>query len=576
MKIRAKAALLFVAVAAVPVALPLPFVLPAYARALRSSAEQYQLVVAKEVKDKAVGHLRQTEDDAQTLAAVVAKGAAAKNDEAGLAAIETVLATRESFDVARLVVPSQHVDTVLGKAGADRSLAPAATPELLDAARTTGVGFRIENDKSGALAVPVPHEAGAPEGFIVVPVYLAPIQMDLEEVATSRQLAGAQTTVIVADKDRHVVASVGEDAPQIGEDAHAEPVWSLVPDGSPGGAEIGVTGAFGEGDAASVATVQTISGTGWAVGIIRPESDALADYRATRRLLVGAAAAALLFAMALALASARAIAKPVLALVDKARLIGRRDWAQAKSSTSRKDEVGELDRAMSTMATDLETKERELAAEVKLRTDLARFVGPELVDGVIRGDHDLELGGRRAVVTILFADVVAFTPLAEKRSPEEVVQILNELFTLVSEIVFRHGGMIDKFVGDSVMAVFGAPVAQEDHAERALRAAEDIMRFLETAALAWREERDTEIRLAIGINSGAAIVGNIGSERRMEYTAIGDAVNVAARLEALAAPNQVLVGAATQALAGESFVLASLGSKKLPGRQEQVEVFELR
>jgi class 3 adenylate cyclase len=126
------------------------------------------------------------------------------------------------------------------------------------------------------------------------------------------------------------------------------------------------------------------------------------------------------------------------------------------------------------------------------------------------------------------------------------------------------------------MAVFGAPVAQEDHAERALRAAEDIMRFLETASLAWKEERGTEIRLAIGINSGAAIVGNIGSERRMEYTAIGDAVNVAARLEALAAPNQVLVGAATKDRAGDAFALESLGSKKLPGREEPVEVYELR
>ncbi|HTJ81388.1 MAG TPA: hypothetical protein VL400_06675, partial [Polyangiaceae bacterium] len=193
MKIRAKAALMFAVVAALPVVLPLPFVLPAYARALRSSAEQYQLVVAKEVKDKAVGHLRVARDDAETLAAVVARGAASKDDTGALAAIDAVLGTRTSFDVARIVIPERRVDTVLGKAGADRSLAPKASADLLDAARATGVGFRIENEKEAALAVPIPREDGAPEGFIVVPVYLAPIQMDLEDVATSRQLAGTNT-----------------------------------------------------------------------------------------------------------------------------------------------------------------------------------------------------------------------------------------------------------------------------------------------------------------------------------------------------------------------------------------------
>ena len=122
------------------------------------------------------------------------------------------------------------------------------------------------------------------------------------------------------------------------------------------------------------------------------------------------------------------------------------------------------------------------------------------------------------------------------------------------------------------MALFGAPVAADDHAARALRTAEDIMRLLDTAAEAWRRERGTEIRLAIGINTGQAIVGNIGSERRMEYTAIDDAVNVAARLESRAAPNQVLVGSATAERVGEAFRLEHLGPRKLPRPEEEVVV----
>ena len=101
--------------------------------------------------------------------------------------------------------------------------------------------------------------------------------------------------------------------------------------------------------------------------------------------------------------------------------------------------------------------------------------------------------------------------------------------------MFRHGGTVDKFIGDCIMAVWGAPSAQDDHAARALAAAEDMMRFLETANEGWQEKYDVEIRLGIGVNSGEAIVGNVGSDKRMEYTVIGDVVNVAARLEAIAA-----------------------------------------
>jgi len=199
----------------------------------------------------------------------------------------------------------------------------------------------------------------------------------------------------------------------------------------------------------------------------------------------------------------------------------------------------------------------------------------QLVDAIVTGEHSLSLGGKRTMVSVVFADVVGFTPLAEARQAEQIVGLLNELFSMLTEIVFRHGGTVDKFIGDCIMAVWGAPVSQEDHATRALAAAEDMMRFLETANEGWKEKYDVEIRLGIGVNSGEAIVGNIGSDKRMEYTVIGDVVNVAARLEAIAQPNQVLVSEATHALVGDAFGLRKLGDRKLTGRKTETAVYAL-
>jgi class 3 adenylate cyclase len=241
-----------------------------------------------------------------------------------------------------------------------------------------------------------------------------------------------------------------------------------------------------------------------------------------------------------------------------------------------RDELALLAGAMRGAATDLAESEAQIRREVQIRSDLGRYLPAELVDKVVRREQDLALGGERRVVTVLFADVVAFTPLTEQRAPEEVVTILNELFTILTGIVFRHGGMVDKFVGDCVMALWGAHEPQEDHAVRALEAAEDMMHWLETGNVAWRERFGVTIQLAIGVHTGEVVVGNIGSKSRMEYTAIGDAVNVAARLEALARPQQILTTRATLDAAGDGFDVAEAGAHQLPGRSEPLTLFEVR
>jgi class 3 adenylate cyclase len=134
---------------------------------------------------------------------------------------------------------------------------------------------------------------------------------------------------------------------------------------------------------------------------------------------------------------------------------------------------------------------------------------------------------------------------------------------------------VDKLIGDCVMALWGAPTAHPDHARRALLAAQDMARFCESASADWKARFGVEVRLAIGVNTGEAVVGNVGSRERMEYTAIGDVVNVAARLETIARPQQILVSRATADAIEGGFTVTPLGSREVPGRREPIELFEV-
>jgi len=177
---------------------------------------------------------------------------------------------------------------------------------------------------------------------------------------------------------------------------------------------------------------------------------------------------------------------------------------------------------------------------------------------------------------VLFADVVGFTRLAEALAPEATVAVLNEYFALATEIVHHHRGIVDKYLGDCVMAVWGVPEQRADDAQQALEAAEALRRWVEAANRRWRHRYGVEVQLAIGVNTGLVVAGNVGSERRLEYTVVGDAVNVAARLEASAAPGQILVSQETRAAAGSSPSLVELGERHLRGRTKAMTVFEVR
>jgi len=175
--------------------------------------------------------------------------------------------------------------------------------------------------------------------------------------------------------------------------------------------------------------------------------------------------------------------------------------------------------------------------------------------------------------SVLFIDIVGFTALSEKMQTEEINMFLNQYFTRITDVIFRNQGMLDKYIGDGLMAVFGVPVKTDDHAERAVRTALETKR--ELAELMERSAPEKKFSIRIGINSGLVLAGNIGSPLRMDYTVIGDTVNCAARLESMAGPDQILIGEETYLRAKGKFRMEEIGLRKIRGRHKEVTVYEV-
>ncbi len=324
-----------------------------------------------------------------------------------------------------------------------------------------------------------------------------------------------------------------------------------------------------------VGTMRTVPERSWAIVVRRPEIEAFGALREARRAFLASIGALVLFAIGVGVFLARRTTRPIQSLVALTRAYGRRELETA-SDVHTGDELEELGDSLSEMAGQLRSSEKEITRRTAVETNLARYMPKEIARDIAAGKSQLELGGTRKSITVLFADVTAFTTFAERAAPEKAVAFLNELFSILSEVVFRHHGMVDKFMGDCIMAVFGASDDAKDHAALALAAAEDMHRFVESNARAWKTKYDFDVRLGIGVATGDALVGNLGSDARLEYTAIGDAVNVASRLEALARPGQTLLTEdVAKRVAGGTFQLNSLGKQPIRGKREHLEIFEL-
>lgn len=222
--------------------------------------------------------------------------------------------------------------------------------------------------------------------------------------------------------------------------------------------------------------------------------------------------------------------------------------------------------------TRLRTRVQEEAA---LREQLMRYHSPSLVEKILAGQSQGLLEPSEREVTVLFADIVGFSTRSEGMPPRDVARFLNHFFSAMVDIIFDHEGTLDKFIGDAVMAIFGAPADVPDHAARAVQCALAMRRHLQERNAATRLE-DEDIHVRIGINSGPVVAGDIGSTRRVDYTVVGNTVNIAARLQALVAePGTIVIGETTQrALAGR-FPTTDLGQQKLKGILQPVHAYEV-
>tara|TARA_R110002096_G_scaffold143328_3_gene299185 strand:+ start:45579 stop:47369 length:1791 start_codon:yes stop_codon:yes gene_type:complete len=467
-------------------------------------------------------------------------------------------------------------------------VAPVATgdapklefPETLEQAdrlrvseANVAIGDVFVSPKDGSLRVFLIARATGPsaEWYLASYFDLEKLQSELESIGQERM--GRGHSLFVVDPELRVLADSQIESRGITMNRDDLGILSGV---DPAIFKQGIL-VFGEtstSDRSMLGAIRSLESVPWAVVAEIPRDVAYHSLTQIRFILWLVVGIASLIALSVAVFMARRISAPLQMLVSFAGDLANRRFDKRVAVHTR-DELSVLGQALSSAAIELEASDLRIRKEERIRSDLGRYLPHTLVDRIVEQQQELRLGGDRCQVTVLFADVVGFTPLVESHSADEVVNLLNDLFTILTEIIFRHGGTVDKFIGDSVMAFWGAPNPVDNHAELALRAAEDMMRWLEVGNAGWKQKYGIEIRLAIGVNTGEAVVGNFGSKERMEYTAIGDCVNVAARLETIARPQQVLITAATKDAAGDQFDYVPLGSRHVVGRRASVELFEV-
>jgi adenylate cyclase len=216
-------------------------------------------------------------------------------------------------------------------------------------------------------------------------------------------------------------------------------------------------------------------------------------------------------------------------------------------------------------------------AKRQVKALFSRYVSPAVVKELIEDPSKARLGGQRREMTVLFSDIRGFTTFSEAGQPEDVISQLNEYFSCMVELLFKHHGTLDKFVGDMIMGLFNAPVQDPDHADHAVQMALAMLRELQRLNEYWRGQGKPGFDIGIGINTGEMIVGNVGSERTLSYTVIGDHVNLGSRLESLnkAYKSHIIISDATRDRLRENYWIRTLGAVRVKGKSQEVKIFEV-
>ncbi len=311
-------------------------------------------------------------------------------------------------------------------------------------------------------------------------------------------------------------------------------------------------------DGKVVGAVIAQSSVEWVEGKLRPMKQAG----------LGALGLSLLLSIPVALWLSARASRPLTELKRVLDAIAKGDL-KVRANVASQDEFGQVAQSVNAMADGLAERDR-------VKSAFARYVSQQVMDSVLTSDSGGLLRGDRRRITVLFSDIRGFSKISEHLAPERVVQLLNEYFELMVEVVFRNQGTLDKFMGDGLMAIFGAPENDPYQEEHALKSALEMQQELAKLQVRWEAE-GIHIRIGVGIHSGPAIVGTIGSSRRMEYTAIGDTVNVASRLQTATKElgADILISEHTYYGAKGAFPFRNMGTITVRGREEPLTVYAL-
>ena len=213
----------------------------------------------------------------------------------------------------------------------------------------------------------------------------------------------------------------------------------------------------------------------------------------------------------------------------------------------------------------------------RITSAFGKYVSPHIVKELIEHPEKLNLGGEKRTITVFFSDIRGFTNLAERFKPEELVNFLNEYLSDMTNIIIDNGGVVDKYIGDAIMAFWGAPLDEKDHAKLACKTSLQMINRLELLRKRWKDEGKQEINIGCGINSGEAVIGNMGSDKRFDYTAMGDAVNLGSRLEGLTKQYgvNIIISENTKKYVNDEFLVRELDFVAVKGKKEPIKIYEL-